>query len=110
MRSGPRRPLQILFGPPASPDNWRMTGRFNWPGPSYRAVPSCEWMDGFGARIWLPGRYVDLAVTVDPPHESRCSVLIERASQFLQRAPLRLHERVFLVTLCYMQLATDVGF
>jgi hypothetical protein len=105
----PRRPLQILFEPPASPDNWRMTGRFNWPGPSYGAVPTCEWLDDFGARIWLPGRYVDLAVTVDTRRESRCSVMIERASQFLKRTSLRLRERVFLVTLCHMQLAADVG-
>jgi hypothetical protein len=105
----PRRPLQILFEPPASPHDWRMTGRFNWHSPSYGAVPSCEWIDDFGARIWLPGRYVDLAVSVDALRASRCSVVIEKASQFLKNTRLRLRERLFLVSLCYMQLAADLG-
>jgi hypothetical protein len=109
MNSGPRRPLRILFEPPASPDNWRMTGGFNWPSPSYGSVPTCEWTDDCGARICLPGRHRKFAATVDKPRVGRCSVLIENASHFFKRSALLLRERVLQVTLCTMQLAADMG-
>jgi hypothetical protein len=73
------------------------------------AASSFEWIDDFGARIWLPGRYVDLAVSVDARRAPRCSAMIENASQFLANTWRRLRGRVFLVTLCYMQLVADMG-
>lgn len=61
----PRRPLRIEFVPPAGAGPWRMTGRFMWPfgtgsSSSYGVIPSGEWTNDRGDRIWLPGRQVGL--------------------------------------------------
>ena len=56
-----RRPMRIHFEPPADPTSWRLTGRVNWHSQhqDYGIVPTCEWANHEGLRIWLPARHKD---------------------------------------------------
>ena len=86
-----------------------MTGRLNSPHPSFGVVPSCEWINDDGDRLWLPGQFVDLAVVVDARRESLCVVMMKNTGQFLKNARPRLGERLFTATIFCVQLAADTG-
>ena len=79
-----RRPLQILFKPPAWPGDWRLTGKFHClPPGQYGAYRTFEWMDDLGGRIWLSAESVDFVVAVDKRRDIKSSLLTETASLFL---------------------------
>jgi hypothetical protein len=88
LASSVRRPLRIQFEPPAGPTAWRMTGRFNWPCPpqNYGIVPTCEWANDEGLRIWLPAQHKDLVAEFSYRVEGRWRKLARRSRRLLQLA------------------------
>ena len=107
LASSVRRPLRIQFEPPADPSAWHMTGRFNWPCPhqSFGIVPSCEWANDEGMRIWLPAQHKDLVAEFTYRVEGRWRKLAMRSWKLLASiaasfrrqpspSPTRTHRRV----------------
>ncbi len=111
LASSVRRPLRIQFEPPADPSAWHMTGRFNWPCPhqSYGTVPLCEWANDEGMRIWLPAQHKDLVAEFTYRTEGGWKGLVMRSRRLLASVVRRSRGPVFCITLCYLQLAVDVG-
>jgi hypothetical protein len=111
LASSVRRPLRIHFEPPADPSAWHMTGRINWPCPhqNYGIVPTCEWANDEGMRIWLPAQHKDLVAEFTYRTEGGWKGLVMRSRRLLASVVPRSRGPVFCITLCYLQLAADVG-
>jgi hypothetical protein len=75
----------------------------------YGTVPSCngyEWANDNGTRIWLSAQLKELAVECAP---NRWRPLIVRSRELAARVRQRCGDQSLFVTLCYLQLAADVG-
>jgi hypothetical protein len=105
-----RRPLEIQFEPPADPGDWRMTGKINWSSPNEAyGVPICEWANDKGTRIWLSAQLKELAVECTDRAPDRRRALIVRSRELVTSVSWRCRDHSLFVTLCYLQLAADVG-
>jgi hypothetical protein len=72
-----------------------MMGKLNWPSKSgpdqaFNGVPNCEWISDGGAKIWLPGQYMDLVVEFPRRAEGPLSKLAIRSRRFLASVARRL--------------------
>jgi hypothetical protein len=106
-----RRPVRIHFGPPADPTRWRLTGRINWHSQhqDYGIVPTCEWANNEGLRIWLPARHEDLVTEFTYRAEGPRRELVMRTRKLLTGVVRRSRTSLFCIALGYLQLAADVG-
>jgi hypothetical protein len=103
-----RWPRQIQFEPPATLDNWHMTGRINWSCPRGKDVigPTCEWANDEGTRIWLSAQLRDLVVEF-PDRTDRWRGFAVRGRKLLAGAVQRSRASAFCIALCYLHLAAD---
>ena len=111
LASSVRRPLKILFEPPASPSTWHMTGRINWPSPhqSCGIGLTCDWANDHGMRIWLPAQHRHLVVEFTDRAEGWWRGLAMRSRRFVAGVVRRSRLNVLGITLCYLHLVADFG-
>jgi hypothetical protein len=106
-----RRPMRIHFEPPADPTRWRLTGRVNWHSQhqDYGIVPTCEWANHEGLRIWLPARHKDFVAEFNYGADGPWRELILCSRRLLTGILWRSRTSIFYIAVGYLQLAGDAG-